>query len=237
MLAYTLGIMGEARKEKDLYGKDYFTGSFHGAVGTFSKKDLKRSINWFTGWINFLDKYVSLKNGDHKSALEIGCSIGGAANILAKNGFAVTATDISEYAIKRAKKLSPQITFFINDIEKSLPDKKQYNVVLGFEVIEHLHDPELGIRNMYKALKKGGYVICSTQYPYPFAFEEPTHISVKHPKDWKKIFSKAGFKNVKTMRATYIPFLYRYHSFFSKGFAVAVGKKWINSTVYIIGQK
>lgn len=219
------------------YGESYFTGSFHGAVGNFTKADLRRSRNWFSGWITYLAKYADIKNAKGKKALEIGCSIGGAANVLHDIGYDVLATDISDYALKRAKKLSPHITFLPYDVSKPFQQKKQFDLIYAFEVIEHLQNPLLSLRNLYAVLKPGGTIICSTQYPYPFAFDEPTHISIKHPDEWKNIFTKAGFHDIAIKRGTFIPYLYRYHKIFSHGIPLAVGVKWINSTVFIIAKK
>lgn len=226
-----------ANKNETTYGETYFTGSFHGAVGSFKREDLEKSINWFSGWFNFLNTIVPIKNGAGKSAFEIGCSIGGAANVMAAYGYKVTATDVSKYALKHAKKLSPHIAFSYHDIESATTQKNTYDIVYAFEVIEHLRYPEQSITYLAQVTKPGGYLICSTPFPYPFAFDEPTHISVKHPKEWQEIFQSAGLSNVHTYRATFIPVLHRYHKLFSRGFRFGIGIKWVNSTVFIIGQK
>lgn len=225
------------KKASTDYGKEYFTGSFHGAVGNFTKQDLKRSINWFSGWFRYLESFVPIRGNSEREALEVGCSIGGAANVLSQFGYKVTATDISSYAVKRAQKLSPNIIFKVHDIEKPLRQKDRYNLAYAFEVIEHLPDPKLGIRNIFEATKPGGYIICSTQFPYSFAFDEPTHISIKYPKEWQQIFEQVGFANIRVFRGTFVPYFYRYHQVFSQGFSFPVGLKWINSTVFIVGRK
>lgn len=224
-------------KKSAEYGKGYFTGSFHGAVGSFSKKDLERSINWFTGWINFLNRYIPIKNGHRKLALEVGCSIGGAANVMTLLGYKVDATDISSYAISHAKKLSPHVNFFVQDIEKPIKSGKTYDVIWGFEVIEHIKNPSRALKNLYDVLKPDGILICSTPYPYQYAYEEPTHISVNYPDEWRQVFEKTGFKKVKIIRGAFIPFLYKYHARFSIGLPLTIGSRRINSPIFIIARK
>ncbi len=232
-----------------IYEEGYFEGSFHGAVGKFSKSDLQRSINWFTGWINFVNGYVDLENGKGRSALEIGCSIGGAANVLAKNGFEVTATDISKYALKHAQKLSPKIAFAQIDVEKPIQKQLEtqkirrksksngYDIVCAFEVFEHLQNTNEALKNIYNALAPNGVFICSTPYPYKYAMLEPTHIHVRYPFEWLAEFRNVGFPYIQYQQVSFVPLLYKLHAMFSAAMPVAVNTRFINSTVFLIAHK
>lgn len=219
------------------FEENYFEGWFKNAVGDFKSEDLKISRNWFWGWLKKLNQYVPIEKGKGKSVLEIGCSIGGVASLLAERGFEVYASDISNYAVKRAKKLSPSVNFSVFDVQNKIPLKKKFNIIISFEVVEHLSDPEKGIKNMYDSLVPGGTLVISTPYPYPWIYSDPTHISVKHPYDWIRILKKIGLKNVKYHKFSLIPFFYRYNKKFQIAIPFAIPLSFINSPIFFIGKK
>ncbi len=51
--------------------------------------------------------------------LDVGCGLGYQADLIAKQGFAVTATDISPAAIRRARIHFPEVRFLVDDITRS----------------------------------------------------------------------------------------------------------------------
>ena len=223
--------------KKDKFEANYFEEYYKGAVGDFAKKDLDASINWFWTWLEKLNQFVPVQKGEGRSVLEIGCSIGAVSHLLAERGFKVVASDISKYAVARAKKLTPSARFLTLDIEKGIPLKEKFDLIISFEVVEHLNDPEKGIQNMYKGLKKGGTLVVSTPYPYRWNFNDPTHINVKYPKEWVKIMEKVGFKNVEYHRFSLIPFFYRYNKRFQIAIPFVIPLPNINSPIYFIGEK
>lgn len=219
------------------FEENYFGEYYKGAVGDFTRKDLDVSKNWFWAWIKKLNQYVPVRNGKGKSILEIGCSIGAVSNILADRGFKVIASDVSEYAVKRAKKLTPKARFIILDIEKGIPLKEKFDIIIAFEVVEHLKNPEQGVKNMYKGLKAKGTVVISTPYPYKWNYNDPTHINVKYPHEWVKIMKDAGFENVKYRKFSLLPFFYRFNKMFQIIIPFTIPLPYINSPIFFIGKK
>lgn len=222
---------------KDKFEEDYFAGYYKGMVGEFAQSDLERAERWFWGWFMAIRKDLSIKNGEGKRVLEIGCSIGGAASILKKRGFEVYATDISKYALDRASKLQPDVKFLRWDVHKKFPLNIKFDLVYGFEVIEHLDDPQLALKNVKTILKPKGKVLFSSPFPYKYVYRDPTHISVKKPEEWKKIFITAGYKRLKLKRVSFLPFLYRLSKRFHVILPFSINSRFINSTLFIIGSK
>lgn len=226
-------------KGKKVFDEQYFTDYYFAMTGTFQQKDLIRNKNWFYGWFNALQSLYDFKRGDGKKALEIGCSIGAAADILHERGFDVTATDISPYAVKNAKKLLPDITFDLLDVDT--PPKKslvgKFDVIFSFEVIEHLPNPQKSLINMTSMLKKGGVLINSTPYPYDYVYFDKTHISVNYPDAWVKMYKKAGLSDVKYIQRGFVPFFYRYSKYFHITLPFGLDTRYINSPVFIYGKK
>lgn len=231
--------MGQQKNDhKKIFDKEYFTNYYQAMTGNFADSDLQRNKNWFHGWFKALNSMYDFSNGKGKKVLEVGCAIGAAASVLHERGFKVTATDISPYAVKKAQKLLPDITCEVLDIEK-LPKKFEnaFDVIFSFEVIEHLEDPEKALRNMRAMLRKGGVVINSTPYPYGYVFIDSTHINVRHPLDWVRIYKKAGFKDVKYIQKGFIPFFYRFSKRFHFVIPFGINTPYINSPVFIYGKK
>ncbi len=223
---------------KKVFDEDYFTDYYHAMTGDFAHKDLIRNRNWFYGWFDALKPLYDFSKGKGRKAMEIGCAIGAAASILHDRGFDVIATDISPYAVKKAKKLLPHISFDIVDAEK--PPKKYANsqdVIFAFEVIEHLPNPELAIENFRAMLKKGGSLICSTPYPYKYVFVDETHINVRYPEEWVKAFRKAGFKKIEYKHIGFIPFFYRFSPRLHVKLPFGLPIRYFNSTIFIHATK
>lgn len=201
--------MSKIKKQAYAFEEDYFEGYFKG-IADFSLSRNKEIYNWFKGIFNYLDHLVPLKNGKNKKALEFGCATGSAAKVLSDWGFEVTATDVSKYAVSRASKLYPQINFFVQDIQKPLKIKSKFDLTFAFDVIEHLENPEIAIKNMLNVLNPGGIVICSTPDESKSS-GDPSHINVKKPEAWKRIFQKVGFNDIIIRQVTLVPYFYRWH--------------------------
>lgn len=219
------------------FEESYFKGWYKSAVGNFTKEDLDMSKKWFHAWLKKLDQILKFKNEKGKKILEIGCSIGAVSNMLVDRGYEVWASDISSYAVSKAQKLTPKAKFFVIDIQKKIKLSHKFDYIIAFEVVEHLAKPDLGIKNMYEALKPNGKLIVSTPYPYPWNFRDPTHINVKYPKEWVEIMRKTGFKNVTYHRFTLIPFFYRFNKNFQIIIPFAIPLPYLNSPIFFIGSK
>lgn len=222
------------------FEKEYFQGHYKKNVGDFTKKDLEKSIRWFSGWIDYLQKFVDLRKGDKRKVLEIGCSIGGASHILANREFQVYASDVSAYSLKRAKtlalKLHKDIYFYNFDVEKGIPIDEKFDVIIAFEVIEHLNKPLYAIKHMKKKLRKGGTLICSTPNGHIEIYSDPTHINVKTEKEWRKVFKEAKFSSIKTSQVSFLPFFYKFSKNFHVIFPFPIYSRYINSPLFIIAK-
>jgi 2-polyprenyl-3-methyl-5-hydroxy-6-metoxy-1,4-benzoquinol methylase len=225
------------KQDKNVFKKEYFTQYYEPMIGNFSQSDLTRNKNWFYGWFNALSDYFDFDHGKGKSVLEIGCSIGAAASLLADRGFKVKGTDISPLAVKSAQKLVKNVDFEVLDIEKTTKYSNTFDLIFAFEVIEHLGDLDAAFKNIYRMLKKGGVVILSTPYPYSYVFIDETHINVRHPLDWSRILKRHSFKNVKWKQVTFIPFFYRYSQHLHLTFPIGLPTPYVNSPIFLYGQK
>lgn len=83
-----------------------------------------------------------------------------------KLGANVTGLDANENNTKAsaeyAKKNDLKINYIYSTVEEHVKTQNRYDIVLCLEVIEHVANPELFIRNISKLIKPGGMVIVST---------------------------------------------------------------------------
>jgi SAM-dependent methyltransferase len=98
-------------------------------------------------------------------ALDIGCGAGTITLYLASRGIDSLGLDISEKAINEATKSAKKINlknveFKVINFPKDIPTGK-YDLILCFEVLEHLYNDELAIKKIYNLLNNNGKVIIS----------------------------------------------------------------------------
>lgn len=217
------------------FEEDYFEG-YYKNIADFTLKRNNKLTNWFRGIYEYINHYYAIKNGKGKKVIEFGCATGAAASVLRDFGWDVTATDVSKYAVKKAKKIYKEIKFMVQDMERPFRGEK-FDLAVAFDVIEHLPNPETGIQNIYKLLKKDGAVICTTPNKYPHVSNDPTHINVKRPQEWKKIFRNIGFRNIFMKQITLMPYFYRWHWRLFLAIPVAIKSPYFISPVVIIAKK
>jgi len=100
-------------------------------------------------------------------ALDAGCGFGVYSILLAEAGCDVQGVDINEEEIARAKKwaaargVGHRVEFRTGDLQTMTNREGAFDLVVCSEVLEHLDQPSLGARNLYRLLKPGGVAIIS----------------------------------------------------------------------------
>lgn len=133
--------------------------------------------------------------------LDVGCAFGIFIKHLEKI-FEVYGVDISEYAVKQAQALlkCPE-RIKAHDINLALPFNGQFDVVTAFDVLEHLSDPAVAIKNLHNALKSGGYLFIELPTQSTLIDCEMLHY-YKPLATWVELLAQAGF-NVLSVRTYY----------------------------------
>lgn len=141
--------------------------------------------------------------------LDIGCGEGNLVADALHRGMFAEGLDISEEAIHRAIRLHPNGRFHAHSVEEwPWPvDQTPFDIVVSFEVIEHLLQPSGLIRGSHGVLRESGYLALTTPYHGPlknvalsvFGFDkhfavEGDHIRFFTDAALKKILESNGFK-------------------------------------------
>jgi 2-polyprenyl-3-methyl-5-hydroxy-6-metoxy-1,4-benzoquinol methylase len=106
-----------------------------------------------------------LPKGDHR-ILDAGCGSGRLVTELAREGFEAIGFDISQHAVELAYERNRSARFFRHSAEE-LPwpvEPSSQDLVVAFEVIEHLLRPRALIIGAHQALRPGGHIALSTPY-------------------------------------------------------------------------
>lgn len=99
---------------------------------------------------------------EQKNVLDVGCADGHLSKIFISKGCEVIGIEIDKEAVKNAKKYCKEI--FCEDIESiELPDKyiEYFDFIILADVLEHLKEPLITLKNLKKYLKDEGYILIS----------------------------------------------------------------------------
>lgn len=113
-----------------------------------------------------------------KKVLDIACGSGYGSKILAEAGGLVTGMDISGEAIANAEKFfsHQNITYKVGSGESLEFENEFFDVVVSFETIEHLENPEKYLKELSRVIKKEGMVLISTPNKEVFGQQNPYHL-------------------------------------------------------------
>jgi len=124
-----------------------------------------------------LDRELDLQEKTNLKILDVGCGNGHLSAYMVHLEYHVTAIDIYEGAIDTAKKLYD--TEDISFVHTALEDVKgEFDVITGFEVLEHVDDLNNFLDNISGHLAPGGSLIISV--PNGWSLEEMIRRVLQH---------------------------------------------------------
>lgn len=145
---------------KKLYSNDYY---FSPNSNLYGYSDYKSDVELIV--LTATDRYNKLKSFIGKSTklklLDVGCAYGYYIDIARLYGWEVYGIEINETCVDEA------INKFKLDVRKgTLEDQsffsEAFDVVTGWDIIEHLLDPNKFLQEVNRVIKPGGYVVFTT---------------------------------------------------------------------------
>ena len=146
---------------------------------------------------------------DSRSFFELGCGTGFILSAIEHNFPAVKICggDIHTRGLSIAQGRVGKASFFQLDA-RDIPFEEEFDVVGAFDMLEHFHEDEEALRQIYKATKTGGGVLLTVpQHPFLWSrFDEFFHhVRRYNSKKLKSKIERAGFKIVWTTSFMSLP--------------------------------
>ena len=134
--------------------------------------------------------------------LEIGCGSGGFLHRMAQQGWIVEGVELSANAAEAARRLGHKV--FQGPFE-AIPEKKgSYDLIIGWMVLEHLHDPVHCLQKMHRLAKPDGYLVLSVPNAGSleftlfkekwYALHLPAHLFHFTPRTLQSVLEKGGWR-------------------------------------------
>lgn len=133
-------------------------------------------------WNEHYSRYLfASRLATRKRVLDIACGAGYGADCLARTAASVTAIDLAPDAASAARKAypSPSINFLSADARRLPFPAASFDLIVAFEVIEHLEHPEELLAEARRLLAPGGQCVIST--PNRLYYAETRKLSGPNP--------------------------------------------------------
>lgn len=183
---FRVSLAMKAQELRSLYDHGYF----HGVNSGYPLEGYALCHPVWTHWID----YVLRTRPQASRWLDIGCAYGYLVQESRLKGFDAYGIDISSFALGQS---AGSRQYLLETLAECAPFRDStFDVVSIFDVIEHLHSPELAIAEISRLLKPGGLCIGSTPDPLFFHRFEETHFSENPPSFWHSLFRRYGLEMV-----------------------------------------
>lgn len=168
------------------FEKDYFEEVYQ----DYERQNPKRKLNSYLNQI--------LKHKKSGKLLDIGCARG---NFIKNAGgfFEVFGIDISKHAVNEAKRSG--LDAKVAKAEKTGFKKDEFDVITMFDVIEHLSDLSILLKEIKRILRPEGLLVLSVPVYDKLAGrivrdvdKDPTHVHKQSRSFWIRLLKENGFR-------------------------------------------
>ena len=159
-----------------------------------------------------LKKITKAQDGITGRLIDLGCSTGTFLSAAKRQGWEVYGIELSTWAVQEAKR-----AYAIDVVQGSVFDElarfpdDYFNVIVAFDVIEHVERPDMFATLIYKKLAPGGLVVLGTPNIDSVMAKVtkdrwyaivPSHLFYFSPKTITKLLEKYGFTGVRVKTHT-----------------------------------
>jgi O-antigen biosynthesis protein len=135
-----------------------------------------------------------------REVLDAGCGVGYGAAILARAGASrVVGVDLAPEAVDTATEAAGDLAeFLIGDVQDLPFAEGSFDLVVCFEVLEHVREPHRALVQLKSVLRSDGVVIVSSPNPDVYPAGNPHHVHEFTPEELREALT-AEFANVVLM--------------------------------------
>ncbi|MCP4578448.1 MAG: class I SAM-dependent methyltransferase [Deltaproteobacteria bacterium] len=187
----------------------YYPDHYGPYRGTRVNPDKKRN-----GHLSFLRKWVKdifpfnttrLPRLQPSRVLEIGCASGAFLNKMSHKGWQVEGLEFSKTASHAARSLG--FSVHTGSLETAPDPQYLFDLVVGWMVLEHLHDPVLALQKLHRWVEPNGWLVLSVPNAGSMEFEIfkerwyalhlPNHLYHYTPDSLRKICAAGGWEIIR----------------------------------------
>ena len=196
-------------ENREAAGHEYFS-QLYGAIS----KEGQPQQTVFDKWRDKIMFNIYAKYSSHElsesDVLDVGCGYGWLLDAF-EGARSLCGVDIAHHAVEVAAGRKPERFFKQGDLHDPSPFSQKFDLILAINIIEHLSDPEAGIRSISTSAKPEAIVLVHmptisnwlTRWEYSKLYDsDPTHIYRPSGKSVRKLFEAEGFE---TLRDSYLP--------------------------------
>ncbi|MDQ6944244.1 MAG: class I SAM-dependent methyltransferase, partial [Candidatus Eremiobacteraeota bacterium] len=154
-----------------------------------------RDARWLGFFASVADNLVRIFAP--RTAFDAGCAMGMLVESLWDRGVAAQGIDVSAYALSCVR---PDMREHCRYGSIVAGAEGRFDVVTCIEVLEHL-PPETTAAAVANLCRLADTVVFSSS---PGDFDEPTHVNVRPPLEWVRLFARNGFRADLAVDATFI---------------------------------
>lgn len=184
----------------------FYPESYGPYVGTRIKTGRKTST-WKSGVTHVVKKIIRFNTQVLPELvpghmLEIGCASGSFLHKMAEQGWDVEGIEVSSDAAHLAQASGYRV--HIGTLESAPDARVPYDLVVGWMVLEHLHEPVLALQKLQRWVKPGGYLVLSVPNTASlefkifkdawYALQLPTHLYHYSPKTLELVLKQSGWE-------------------------------------------
>lgn len=133
--------------------------------------------------------------------LEVGCASGAFLRVMSDKGWHVEGIEFSSSAAKAA--IDAGYPVHVGPLEHAPKPSEPVDLIVGWMVVEHLHDPVAALRKMREWVKPGGWLVISVPNAGAlefrvfganwYALQLPNHLFHFTPATVEKLLKKSGW--------------------------------------------
>jgi 2-polyprenyl-3-methyl-5-hydroxy-6-metoxy-1,4-benzoquinol methylase len=203
-------------------------GSMH--WNEMDTKDIRKFNAYHQARYELILKYAEL--GSEKKVLDVGCGDGALTYLLAKTGAMVSGVDNDALGIdfakaqiaKRDPKKELHYEVVLSQAETIPFPDASFDVVTLCEVIEHLEDPSIVLKEIRRVLKNGGCLVLTTPHRLTEVSSDHNHVHEFYPEELRSLL-RMYFSDV-SIYLTHHVFWYGLYSYAFRAFRNRQFGKW-----------